>query len=150
MKEYSKEIIEIDNQNYTLFLNRQGVIAWEKYCKEENAKIEQLRGKYSALVENENIELTDETNPFQGLEQFDDVEKDLDLISKSFKKLYWIMLYTEHKFTVSKANELYDKAILEYGEEQLIELGKQMLEDANKDKISKQELKNLTALRPTK
>lgn len=62
------------------------------------------------------------------------------------------MLYTEHKLSVNQANELYDKAILEYGEEQLIELGRQMIEDTNMDKVSKnkENLKNLTALRPTK
>ena len=62
------------------------------------------------------------------------------------------MLYENHKFSLSKASELYDKAVEEYGEGQIIALGNQMIEDANIDKFAKDnsELKNLTALRPKK
>lgn len=153
MKDFSSVQIEIDEQNYTLFLNRKGIVAWEKFCKEENEKLAGLKGKYDSLIYVEdNVELNDDTNPFDGLEEIDDFDSDLELISKTFRRLYWIMLYTEHKLSVNQANELYDKAILEYGEEQLIELGRQMIEDTNMDKVSKnkENLKNLTALRPTK
>ena len=33
MKEFSKEIIEIDGKEYTLFLNRLGVVAFERYTE---------------------------------------------------------------------------------------------------------------------
>lgn len=144
MNEISKERIEISGVEYTLFLNRKGLIAWEKFCKEENKKIQEMQDKYSNI---EDANITDETNPFSGIEE---VEEDSKTISTTFRRLYWIMLYTEHKLSITKANELYDEAIKEYGETQLIELAQQMIEDMNIDNVSKTELKNLTALRPKK
>ena len=38
MKELSTEIINIDGKDYTLFLNRAGLVAWEKYTKCETDK----------------------------------------------------------------------------------------------------------------
>ena len=148
MKDFSKEIINIDGEDYTLFLNRKGVIAWEKYANEENSKLSEISKKYDNILD-DNAEITDDTNPFEDIE---DIEEDVNTVSNSYKKLYWIMLYENHKFSLSKASELYDKAVEEYGEGQIIALGNQMIEDANIDKFAKDnsELKNLTALRPKK
>lgn len=143
MNEISKERIEISGVEYTLFLNRQGLVSWERYSREENAKLQEMETKYA----NVSNEITDDTNPFEAVnEELNDSE----IISKTFRKLYWIMLYTEHKLSLAQVNELYDKACEEYGEVQLIQLAQQMIEDMNIDKISKTELKNLTALRPKK
>ena len=145
MKEFSKEIIEIGGQEYTLFLNRQGIVAWEKYTAKEKSKMENL-SKYED-INYKNLEINEDTNPFEGLESLDE---DYDNVSSTFKKLYWIMLYTEHKFTPSQAAELYNKAKKEYGEEQLIQLANQMIDEANKDIIGAKQLKNLAALKPEK
>ena len=143
MNEISKERIEISGVEYTLFLNRQGLVSWEKYSREENAKLQEMETKYA----NASNEITDDTDPFEAVnEELNDSE----IVSKTFRKLYWIMLYTEHKLSLAQVNELYDKACEEYGEVQLIQLAQQMIEDMNIDKISKTELKNLTALRPKK
>lgn len=153
MKEFSKETIEIDGKEYTLFLNRKGIVAWEKYSEAENKKIAELREKYASLIDKEEAsnEITDETNPFDGLEAFDELDEQQEVITKSFKRLYWIMLYTEHKLPLSEVETLYDKASEEYGENNLIALAQQMIDDASIDKVTKdKELKNLTALRPTK
>lgn len=150
MKEFSKEIIEIDGQEYTLFLNREGIVAWEKFCKKERAELKKLQEKYKDIVSEENINITEETNPFEGIESLESIDEDAEVVSIMYERLYWIMLYTEHKFTPTKAKELYDKAVAEYGEEQIILLGNQMINDTNKDNVSKQNLKNLAALRSTK
>lgn len=152
MKEYSKEFIEIDGVEYTLFLNRKGVVAWEKFCKEENKRIKELDGKYKKVVEQSetNAVLTDNTNPFDGIEEMDDFEDDKELIRTTYKRLYWIMLYTEHKLSISQVEELYEKAIQEYNEEDVLALGQQMIQDINKNRVSKDNLKNLKALRPQK
>ena len=152
MKEYSKEFIEIDGVEYTLFLNRKGVVAWEKFCKEENKRIKELDGKYKKVVEQseKNAVLTDNTNPFDGIEEMDDFEDDKELIRTTYKRLYWIMLYTEHKLSISQVEELYEKAIQEYNEEDVLALGQQMIQDINKNRVSKDNLKNLKALRPQK
>ena len=145
MNEISKERIEISGVEYTLFLNRKGILSWEKYSTEELSKLQNIQETYKTVTENVKIE--DGINPF---EAFDSFEEDTSNISKAYKKLFWIMLYNEHKLDYSVASELYDKACEESGETQVIALEQQMFEDVNIDKISKTELKNLTALRPKK
>ena len=137
MNEISNERIEISGVEYTLFLNRKGLVAWEKYCKDEKEKLQQMNDKYKDI--DTNVEITDDTNPF---EQVDDLEEDTKIISTTFRRLYWIMLYTNHKLSITEANKLYDEACKEYGEEQIFELAQQMIEDMNIDKVSKTELKN--------
>ena len=145
MKEFSKEIIEIGDQEYTLFLNREGIVAWERFCKKEQEEVQKMQEKYKNIEESINI--TEDTNPFEGIE---DIDNDAEIVSIMYERLYWIMLYTEHKFTPTQAKELYDKAVAEYGEEQIILLGNQMIEEANKDNVSKKNLKNLAALKSKK
>ncbi|MDD7757737.1 MAG: hypothetical protein PUJ51_25105 [Clostridiales bacterium] len=145
MKEFSKEIIEIGDQEYTLFLNREGIVAWERFCKKEQEEVQKMQEKYKNIEESINI--TEDTNPFDGIE---DIDNDAEIVSIMYERLYWIMLYTEHKFTPTQAKELYDKAVAEYGEEQIILLGNQMIEEANKDNVSKKNLKNLAALKSKK
>ena len=151
MKEFSQEVINIAGKDYTLFLNRKGIVAWEKYAKEENSKMEEFQAKYKNLFgEGTNLEIKDNTNPFDSVEDIDDFAEDTDNVSKSYRKLYWIMLYENHKLSLNEVNDLYDKAIKEYGEAQLIQLGVQMIEDANKNGIEESEetLKKLPALKP--
>ena len=151
MKEFSKEIIEIDGVEYTLFVNRKVIVAWEKYSGKINEELKRISEKYQGLDINNVEPITEDTNPFEGLEELDNQEDQMLLLSKSYKNLYWLMLYTEHKLSESKANELYDKACNEYGEDKIIALANQMIEDANKDMVTKNsELKNLKALRPQK
>lgn len=145
MKEFSKEIIEIGDQEYTLFLNREGIVAWERFCKKEQEEVQKMQEKYKNIEES--ISITEDTNPFDGIE---DIDNDAEIVSIMYERLYWIMLYTEHKFTPTQAKELYDKAVAEYGEEQIILLGNQMIEEANKDNVSKKNLKNLAALKSKK
>lgn len=145
MNEISKERIEISGVEYTLFLNRKGILSWERYSNEELLKLQNIQETYKTITKNVKIE--DGINPF---ETFDNFEEDTSNISKAYKKLFWIMLYNEHKLDYSVASELYDKACEEYGETQVIALEQQMFEDVNIDRISKTELKNLTALRPKK
>lgn len=148
MNEISKEKIEVGGVEYTLFLNRKGVVALEKFCKENLVEITELQEKYNKLLnETKKVELDDDTDPFEGMENIEDMEKDSQVVSETFKYLYWIMLYTEHKFSISKASEIYEEACKEYGETQLILLGQQMIEDMNKNMVQSTELKNLAALR---
>lgn len=148
MKEFSKEIIEIDGKEYTLFLNRKGIVAWEKYAKEENARATELQEKYKEFELEEDLEITDETNPFETATDVD--KEDTEILSKSYRKLYWIMLYENHKLSFSKANELYDLAIKEYGEVQLIQLATQMIQSANFNQMGDtNEIKKLPALKPS-
>lgn len=150
MKEFSKEKIEIDGTEYTLFLNRKGIVAYEKFCKDETDKVKELSDKYSALTSQDITDIKDDTNPFEGLDVLDDINEDEKTVDVLYQRLYWILLYTEHKLSQSEAAELYNKACNEYGKTQIIALANQMFEDANKDQLEQKNLKNLAALRPTK
>ena len=149
MKEISQEIINVKDKDYTLFLNRKGLVAWEKFCGEENKKISDLQKKYEDLFKD--VEIKDDTNPFENLDNVEDIEQDKDLVSKTYKRLYWILLYTNHQMSVSDAEKWYEDAAEEYGEPQLYELAQQMIVDMNTDKVNEAKpIKNLPALRPQK
>jgi len=150
MKELSKEIINIDGTDYTLFLNRAGIVAFENYTKKEREDLAEISNKY-ANISTEQVDfegLDNNANPFDGINELNDVDEDTKKVSNIFKRLYWIMWYTEHKLSISEASDLYDKAVKEYGVEQLIQLGQQMIEEVNTDPNAN--LKNLAALKPKK
>ncbi len=149
MKEISEEIINVNGIDYKLFLNRQGMVAWEKFNKNENEQLSKMQDKYKDLLNNEDVEIKEDTNPFENLENLEEYDKDQEIVTKSYKKLYWIMLYTNHKMNINEVDKWYEDACKDYGEAQLIQLAQQMIEDANKNKIGDlKEIKNLPALRP--
>lgn len=147
MTNFSETQFEVGEKTYTLFLNRQGIVAWEKYSKEEFAKAQAMKDKYKDILNKGNLEITDETNPFEDIE---DMENDLDMTRKMYIKLYWIMLYTKEKLSLSQVTEIWNEAEQIYGLEQLAQLANQMVEDANKDLVTKQEIKKLKALNQKK
>lgn len=147
MKEFSQETIEINGVEYTLFLNRAGILAWEKYSRRENEEVWKLRELYNKINNNEEEVINDDTNPFEDAET---LLKSEESTLKTYKKMFWILLYTNHKLPLEKAKELFDKACEEYGKNQVIALEDQMVDDANKDRVTNENLKNLPALRPTK
>jgi len=146
LKEFSKEIINIGGVDYTLFLNRKGIVAWENITKAARNK-SQLQETLENL--NQDIDIKDGDNPFE-IAKVDEVLSAEDEAIEYYAKLYWIMLYEEHKLDYSKAKELFEQAIKEYGLEALGDLAFQMVEDANVNKNNNGELKKLAALRPKK
>lgn len=144
-KNVSEVVIEIGGKEYTLFLNRAGVVAWEKATnlKEKTKEYE----KYRDLQKE--VELTDDSNPFEIYGDLESMDEDIEEMTDVYAKFYWIVLYTHHKLSVSEAKTVFDTAVEEYGIGQLGELAQQMVEDTNTDKMTKN-LKNLKALRPTK
>jgi hypothetical protein len=155
MKDINTEKIEIDGKEYTLFLNRKGIVAYERYCIEENKKLEDFGKKFKDLLNridsDKNPEIKDDTNPFEDLDEVDEMVNEAKCIINKTKKLYWIMLYEYHHLSINDAYELFDKAVKEYGEAQLVELGQQMIDDIQEDKYQDtSKLKNLTALKPKK
>ena len=148
MKEFSKEIINIDGVDYTLFLNRKGIVAWENITKATKRQNE-LRDKIKGLKSDEEIEIKAGDNPFE-ISGADDILEAEEQSKTYYKKLFWIMFYENHKLDYKDVEVLFDKAVTEYGYESLIELSLQMLEDANINQSENNELKKLTALRPKK
>lgn len=151
MNDFSKEVIEIDGNEYTLFLNRTGLVAIEKYTKDEVESIEKMQQTVEKSAENTKID--DTTDPFEGLENVENVINNIDDVKNNiYRKMFWIMLRTTHKLTPNECFELYDKAVKEYGN-QVNLLIDQIVEDMNKDKFNTLEqtnTKNLKALRPAK
>ena len=148
MKEFSKEIINIDGVDYTLFLNRKGIVAWERITKASQRQ-EELKSKIEGLNSNEELEIKAGDNPFE-ISGADDILEAEEQSKSYYKKLFWVMLYENHKLDYKDVEILFDKAVTEYGYESLIELSLQMLEDANINQSENNELKKLTALRPKK
>jgi len=146
LKEFSKEIINIGGVDYTLFLNRKGVIAWENITKARRNK-SKLEETINDI--NQDIEVRDGDNPFE-IAKVDEVLSAEDEAIEYYDKLYWIMLYEEHKLDYSVVKDLFQQAIKEYGLDALGELAAQMIEDANTNRNENNELKKLAALRPKK
>lgn len=147
---FSEKTIEIDGKEYILFLNRKGISSWENITKASKVAAE-LESKYKDnLVEtNEEIpDVKDDSNPFDfsNSEEIEAIEKDEELLKQVYIKFYWIALYTNHKFSIEQATELFEKAEQEYGIEQLVELANKMVEDANKNRYGNTQLKKLAAL----
>lgn len=153
MKEFSKEVIEIAGKEYTLFLNREGVVAWERYCTQESEIISETPNKIREVSNEKTLEIANDTNPFED-EEIKEIAALLDkteqATTKIYERLYWVMLYTEHKLSVKDAKDLYDKACSEYGKEQVDALADQMMLDANRNKYEEKTTKKLPALRPKK
>lgn len=155
MKEFSKEKIEIDGKEYTLFLNRQGLVTWEKITK-ASKKAQDIQDKYANTIIEEDddtpIEVNDNDNPFDYSKdiQLDEMSEDEKIVRDIYHKFYWIALYENHKLPLNEVRVLFDKAEEDYGIEQLIELAHQMVEDANSNKYGNKELKKLTALHQAK
>lgn len=154
MKEFSKESIEIDDVEYTLFVNRKGIVSWENITK-VSQKAEELQKKYKKTIDkikdNEPIKVEDNANPFDYADDnVNDLEEDKELMRDIYVKFYWIALYENHKLSLSEVEKLFEQAEKEYGFNQLTELANQMISDANSDKYGNTELKKLTALHQTK
>jgi hypothetical protein len=154
MKTFSEEKIEIAGNEYVLFLNRKGIVSWEKITTlQKQAK--EMEKKYEMYVElsetDTPIEVKDGDNPFEisGGNEVDDLTADEEKLKDIYVKFYWIALYENHKLPISEVKALFQKAEEEYGLEQLIGLANQMVEDANTDRYGAK-TKKLKALRPTK
>lgn len=147
-KNISEEKIEIGGVEYTLFLNRTGIVNWEKMTKlDESAE---KYGKLSKQIEQEKeIVINDDTNPFEidGITE-EEIDKNIDEMIEIYVKFYWVALYTHHKFSLSKARELFNLALEDYGIDQLAQLANQMIADANTNRFNNQR-KNLKALKST-
>ena len=140
-KNISEEIIEIDGKEYTLFINRTGIVNWEKATSLKTTAKE-LTEKYKE--KDNKIVFDDNFDPFSS--EFD-IDEDEKKLYDAYSKFYWMALYKNHKLTIKEADELFYKAVDEYGINQLAELAQQMIESANTDNTN---LKNLKALKSTK
>lgn len=149
----SERKIEIDGKEYTLFLNRKGIVAWEKFTLDNQKNIkklqEQMQTKYKDLREGK-VEINDDTDPFADIDELErDLNGDFDESDKMLEKFYWIMLYTNHKLSLNKVHDLYLKAKKEYGFDQLDTLATQMIDDVNTNPDKEEEPKKLEALNQT-
>lgn len=151
MNKVSEEIIEIDGKEYSLFLNRDGIVAWELYSQREQKKAKEKFDELKPYIEkvaNNEFNVNDDVDPLKIGEEINSVSNGEQETVELYRILYWIMLSKNHHFKFEEASKLFDKAIEEYGTEQIILLGVQMINDANVDKYGKS--KNLPALRQQK
>ena len=163
-KSFSQEIIEIDGKEYTLFLNRAGIVLWEKSTKfDEFQKL--LAKKYEGidvLDDDAELVINEDTIPTDLMNGLENLDEDEEKLRETIIKFYWIALSKFHNLKLSEVRELMDKAENgtfqedgtpnddAYGFEQLVALMTQMLENANSNLSQLNALKNLKALKPTK
>jgi hypothetical protein len=147
MKELNTEVIEIGGKEYTLFLNRKGVVAFENASKLVNVASEMTKKYKNNVTDDEEID--GNVNPLEEYGENSELENDVQKMREVFTKFYWIALYENHKLTLDEVKPLFEEAENEYGLEQLVELANQMIEDVNKEP-ERTSLKKLTALRPKK
>lgn len=148
MNKVSEEIIEIDGKEYSLFLNRDGIVAWELYSQREQKKAKERFDELKPYIEkvaNNEFNVNDDVDPLKIGEEINSVSNGEQETVELYRILYWIMFSKNHHFKFEEASKLFDKAVEEYGTEQIILLGVQMINDANVDKYGKS--KNLPALR---
>lgn len=145
MNKVSEVIIEIDGKEYTLWINRAGIVNWEKATKlQSTAKDLDERYKNIDLKNGEVSEEDFEANPFGENDYDADEEHLIDI----YRKFYYMALFKNHHLSKQEASDLYDKALEEYGIDQLGQLAVKMIEEANTNRNSN--LKNLKALQSTK
>ena len=77
MKILSEEIINIGGKDYTLFLNRKSILAWEKFAGEENSKMGQIESSYNNLFNGKNAEIKKGINPFEDITEPNTEENDI-------------------------------------------------------------------------
>ena len=112
-----------------------------------------MENKYRDMLneESKKIVVKDGDNPFDYIDsEADNLAEDEKQLVELYTKLYWIMLYENHQLNITEVEKLWDKAVEEYGVDQMIDLAMQMIDDANTNQMQKNELKKLTALRPKK
>lgn len=165
-KSFSEEIIEIEGKEYKLFLNRAGIAIWEKTTKFSEFQ-NLLVQKYSELGEDglNNLDeriINENSLPSDVFGDFSSYDEDEEKLRESITKFYWIALEKYHKLNYAETKKLLDKAENgtfdedgnpnddAYGIDQLVGLMVQMLQNANTNIISGNNLKNLKALKPTK
>lgn len=144
MKELSTEIIEIGGIEYTLFLNRKGIVIFERASK----LLKTAKELFKTSDDND-VDVLGDIDPFKYYEDKEsEEEKQIEIIRNIIKKFYWIALYTNYKFNEQKVSELIDQAEKEYGLEQLIQLSNKMIEEVNNNPENVQAIKKLKALQP--
>lgn len=147
MRNFSEEVIEVDGKEYKLFLNRVGISLWEKTTKfSEFLKL--INKQYGDLEEND-IEISDEFNPNEILNKYENVDNDEETLRKSVVMFYCIVLSKNHNFNLNETKEWFASAEKDYGIDQLTALMIQMIENANIPTQS-DNLKNLKALKSTR
>lgn len=154
MKEFSQEIIEIDGKQYTLFLNRKGLVSWENMTKVQK-QAARLEGKYKnvekKIDDEEPIDVDGNANPFDYAgNEVDSLDEDEALIRDIYIKFYWIALYENHKMSLEEVTKLFEKAEEECGIEEIVTVANELIESINKNKNGNTELKKLKALNQTK
>lgn len=145
MKNFSEEVIEVNEKEYKLFLNRAGISLWEKTTK--FSEFLKLIGKQYGDMED--VEVNDDFNPNEILEKYENVDDDEETLRKSVVMFYCIALSKNHNMSLNETKEWFASAENDYGIDQLTALMIQMIENANIPTQS-ENLKNLKALKSTR
>ena len=100
-----KEIIELNGEEYTLELNRQSFIQIDKICNIQKI-YEQLNENLYEYVE----DIDDNYNPLQSSPTEEEIKKKVEekvkLMDKVMERAFFIWMFPNHGFTISKVREI--------------------------------------------
>lgn len=99
------EIIELNGVEYTLELNRDSFLQIDKICNVQKSMEIIQRGLYDYVDE-----IDDNYNPFENNVSQEEIDKEVELKEKTLKKIvensFFIWLYPNYKFPISKVREI--------------------------------------------
>ena len=100
-----EEIIELNNKEYTVTLNRQSVLKIEKYTNLQKSLVE-IRKDVIDHIE----EIKENENPFAEEIDIDEMQKKaeekLNILHRIIERAFWIWLYPKHKLNINEVKEI--------------------------------------------
>lgn len=114
------EIIELNDKEYTLELNRESFLQIDKICNVQNAFKIINRGLYEYVDD-----IDDNYNPLEDTPTDDEIEKEIELKEKQLhnliEKSLYIWLYPNHKLPISEVKKILEPYFKD--EEKVVWLG---------------------------
>nr|DAG35135.1 MAG TPA: hypothetical protein [Caudoviricetes sp.] len=100
-----EEIIELNNKEYTVTLNRQSVLKIEQYTNLQKSLVE-IRKDVIDHIE----EIKENENPFAEEIDIDEMQKKaeekLNILHRIIERAFWIWLYPKHKLNINEVKEI--------------------------------------------
>lgn len=100
-----EEIIELNNKEYTVTLNRQSVLKIEQYTNLQKSLVEIKKDVIDHIEE-----IKENEDPFAVEIDIDEMQKKaeekLNILHRIIERAFWIWLYPKHKLNINEVKEI--------------------------------------------
>lgn len=100
-----EEIIELNNKEYTVTLNRQSVLKIEQYTNLQKSLVEIKKDVIDHIEE-----IKENEDPFAEEIDIDEMQKKaeekLNILHRIIERAFWIWLYPKHKLNINEVKEI--------------------------------------------